>query len=99
VVGFHGTNHAAVSRLLAGDVRRSDQHFEWLGTGFYLWQDSPWHAQRWATDRFGDDAAVVVAMVSLDACLDLLTHPGTRHLPRLTTGTSTTASTKGVRPR
>lgn len=72
VVGFHGTNRAAVSRLLAGDVRRSDQHFEWLGTGFYLWQDSPWRAQRWATDRFGDDAAVVVAMVSLDACLDLL---------------------------
>ena len=41
VIGFHGTNHAAVRRLLAGDLVQSDQHFEWLGTGFYLWQDSP----------------------------------------------------------
>lgn len=59
VVGFHGTNRAAVSRLLAGNVRRSDQHFEWLGTGFYLWQDSPWRAQRWAVDPFGDGAGPV----------------------------------------
>lgn len=72
VVGFHGTHRATVSRLLAGDVRRSDQHFEWLGTGFYLWQDSPWRAQRWAIDRFGDDAAVVIARVSLERCLDVL---------------------------
>lgn len=45
VIGFHGTNYAAVPHLLAGDIRQSDQHFEWLGTGFYLWQDSPWRAQ------------------------------------------------------
>lgn len=37
VVGFHGTNHAAVAHLVVGDIRQSDQHFEWLGTGFYLW--------------------------------------------------------------
>lgn len=72
VIGFHGTNHAAVPRLLAGDLVQSDQHFEWLGTGFYLWQDSPWRAQGWAVDRFGDEAAVVAARVSLDGCLDLL---------------------------
>lgn len=72
VIGFHGTNHAAVAHLVAGDIRQSDQHFEWLGTGFYLWQDSPWRAQAWAVDRFRDDAAVVAARVSLDGCLDLL---------------------------
>ncbi|MGH3850313.1 MAG: hypothetical protein ACRDRT_11510, partial [Pseudonocardiaceae bacterium] len=72
VIGFHGTNHAAVPHLLAGDIGQSDEHFEWLGSGFYLWQDSPWRAQEWAVDRFGDDAAVVVARVSLDSCLDLL---------------------------
>lgn len=58
---------------------RTPGHFESLGTGIYLWQDSPWRAQRWATDRFGDDAAVVVAMVSLDACLDLLNPPEEEH--------------------
>jgi hypothetical protein len=50
-------------RRLAGDIGQSDEHFEWLGTGFYLWQDSPWRAQAWAVDRFGDDAAVVAARV------------------------------------
>lgn len=72
VVGFHGTNHAALAHLLAGDIRQSDQHFEWLGTGFYLWQDSPWRAQAWAVDRFDGEAAVVAMRVSLDGCLDLL---------------------------
>lgn len=61
-----------VGRLLVGDIEISDQHFEWLGPGFYLWQDSPWRAQTWAVDRYGEDAAIVVARVSLDGCLDLL---------------------------
>lgn len=72
VIGLHGTSRGAVPRLLAHDIQVSDQHFEWLGTGFYLWQDSPWRAQQWAVERFGDDAAVVIARVSLDGCLDLL---------------------------
>lgn len=71
-IGFHGTNRAAVAHLLNRDIRPSDQHFEWLGTGFYLWQDSPWRAREWAETRFGADAAVVVARVDLDGCLDLL---------------------------
>lgn len=37
VIGFHGTSRAALPDLLARDIRSSDQHFEWLGTGFYLW--------------------------------------------------------------
>jgi hypothetical protein len=72
VIGFHGTSRAAVAHLLAGDIGQSDEHFEWLGSGFYLWQDSPWRAQEWALDRFGDEAAVIAVRVSLDGCLDLL---------------------------
>lgn len=49
MVGFHGTSRAAVPHLLAGTIEQSDRHFEWLGTGFYLWQDSPWRAQQWAS--------------------------------------------------
>lgn len=71
-IGFHGTNRDAVAHLLAREIRPSDQHFEWLGTGFYLWQDSPWRARQWAEDRFGVDAAVIVARVELGGCLDLL---------------------------
>ena len=36
-----------------------------------LWQDSPWRARQWAEERYGSDAAVVVARVELDGCLDL----------------------------
>jgi hypothetical protein len=72
VIGFHGTSKQAVPHLLAGNIQPSDQHFEWLGTGFYVWQDSPWRARQWAAARFGPDAAVVVARVDLDGCLDLL---------------------------
>jgi hypothetical protein len=71
-IGFHGTSRDAVAHLLARDIRPSDQHFEWLGTGLYLWQDSPWRAQQWAEARYGADAAVVVARVDLEGCLDLL---------------------------
>lgn len=72
VVGFHGTSRAAVPHLLGRSIEPSDQRFEWLGSGFYLWQDSPWRAQAWAVDRFGDEAAVVAARVRLDGCADLL---------------------------
>lgn len=72
VIGFHGTSREALPHLLARDIRPSDQHFEWLGTGFYLWQDSPWRARQWAEARFGSDAAVAIARVDLDGCLDLL---------------------------
>lgn len=72
VIGFHGTSRAALPHLLARDIRPSDQHFEWLGTGFYLWQDSPWRARQWAEARYGSDAAVAVARVDLAGCLDLL---------------------------
>lgn len=72
VIGFHGTSRDVVSHLLDRDIRPSDQHFEWLGTGFYLWQDSPWRARQWAEDRYGGDAAVVVARVDPEGCLDLL---------------------------
>lgn len=52
VIGCHGTRRDVVPRLLAGEVQVSDQHFEWLGTGFSVWQDSPWRAQQWTVERF-----------------------------------------------
>lgn len=71
-VGFHGTSHAAVPHLLAGEIEQSDHRYEWLGTGFYLWQDSPWRAKEWALEQHDDGAAVVAVRISLDGCLDLL---------------------------
>lgn len=72
VVGFHGTSRSAVEHLLVRTIEPSDQRYEWLGGGFYLWQESPWRAREWATAHHGDDAAVVVVRASLEGCLDLL---------------------------
>lgn len=72
-VGFHGTNRAAVPRLVSGEIEQSDHRYEWLGTGFYVWQDSPWRAREWALEQHGEHGAAVVAVrISLDRCLDLL---------------------------
>lgn len=73
VIGYHGTNRDSIPHLLARDIRQSDQQFEWLGTGFYLWQDSPWRARQWAEDHHGlKGAAVVAVRLTLEGCLDLL---------------------------
>lgn len=72
VIGFHGTSRDAAARILDRDVVFSNQSYDWLGDGFYLWKDSPWRAQEWAEIRHGSDAAVVAVRVDLDGCLDLL---------------------------
>lgn len=71
-IGFHGASKAAMPRLIARDIQPSDQQFEWLGKGLYLWQDSSWRARQWAEARFGADAAVVVARLDLEGFPDLL---------------------------
>jgi len=80
VVGYHGTERSVFPRLLARDIQQSDQHFEWLGMGFYLWQDSPWRARQWAHERFGDAGAVLAVRITLDGCMDLLNPHWQDHL-------------------
>lgn len=57
VIGFRGTSRDAVAHLLARDIRSSDEHFEWLGTGFYLWQDSPWRNETVGSGRSGRECS------------------------------------------
>ncbi len=58
-VSLHGTSRAAVAHLVTRNIQQSDHRYEWLGTGFYVWQDSPWRAREWAVEHHGDVAAVV----------------------------------------
>lgn len=50
----------------------SQNPFDWLGRGFYFFQDSPWRAFEWARTHHGKDAAVIASTISLEACADLL---------------------------
>lgn len=71
VIGYHGTTAAAAEAIVGGEIVRSAQSYDWLGHGFYVWQDSPWRAGEWAEAKFGADAAVVAVEVDLTGCLDL----------------------------
>ncbi len=78
VIGFHGTSRAALPHLLARDIRPSDQHFEWLGTGFYLWQDSPWRARnpRWQAEVRDADFEFVLHCIANEQPLPVNTDRG-----------------------
>lgn len=72
VYGYHGTNRAAIEPLLQHHFVISRNPWDWLGDGFYLFQDAPERALVWARNRFGDEAAAIGAEIRMDNCLDLL---------------------------
>ncbi len=71
-IGYHGTSLAAAERILAHGFEISRNDYDWLGDGAYFFQDAPARAMEWARERFGTEAAVLVAEIDLDGCLDLL---------------------------
>jgi hypothetical protein len=77
VIGYHGCDAAVADRLLRGEpFHRSENSYDWLGTGVYFWEYGPDRALRFARDqqRRGKVAepAVVGALVQLGNCFDLL---------------------------
>ena len=72
VTGFHGTSRASAGSILAKGFDLSRNEYDWLGEGVYFFQDAPQRALDWARERFGREAAVVMAMIDLDGCMDLL---------------------------
>ena len=73
VIAFHGTTKEAAERLVRGvPFARSENNDDWLGHGIYFWEYAPQQAWWWAERRYGEEAAVVDALVRLGRCLDLL---------------------------
>lgn len=77
IVGYHGCAQDFAEEILLGrtainEWRSSQNAYDWLGAGVYFWEHSPRRALRWATDQFGQRAAVVGAVIQLGACFDLL---------------------------
>lgn len=50
----------------------SENDDDWLGHGIYFWEYAPQQAWWWAERRYGEDAAVIGALVRLGRCIDLL---------------------------
>jgi hypothetical protein len=77
VFAYHGCDEAAAERILLGEkFKSSENNYDWLGSGIYLWEYGPNRALRWAENqrRRGriKSPAVVGAIVALERCFDLL---------------------------
>lgn len=80
VLGYHGCDLAVVGKIVSGRIqqRPSTNEHDWLGSGFYFWEDSYVRALRWAQDeaRKKDGKiktpAVLGAIIDLGNCLNLI---------------------------
>ncbi len=80
VLAYHGCDRAVGERLLAGTkFKRSENDYDWLGSGIYFWESNPQRGLDFACEsaiRKGSkirEPYVVGAIVDLGACLDLTT--------------------------
>ncbi|MGD1086117.1 MAG: hypothetical protein ABSA47_15390 [Verrucomicrobiota bacterium] len=79
VIGYHGCDRNLAGRIIAGEteLKPSENAWDWLGHGIYLWEDSPARAFRWAEAEAGQagskikSPAVLGAVVDLGNCLNL----------------------------
>lgn len=73
-LGFHGCRSEVAERLVANpdDIRISENDWDWLGSGFYIWENNLERAEEWAKKTYGEDAAVVGVVYELGNCLDLM---------------------------
>jgi len=76
-IGFHGCDESIGKKLvsLPDSVIKSNEKYDWLGNGFYVWENNYQRALDWATEKHerGDiETPYVVGVVyQLDHCLDL----------------------------
>lgn len=73
-IGFHGCTKIVAQKLICNptDIRLSENRYDWLGSGFYIWENNLERAREWANEMHGDDGAVVGVVYELGTCLDLM---------------------------
>ncbi|MGE7774631.1 hypothetical protein ACQKLP_07910 [Chitinophaga sp. NPDC101104] len=77
VIGFHGCDQEVRDSVLAGDemLRKSVNAYDWLGNGYYFWQNNFERALEFARYPPGkqpcERPAVLGAILNLGNCLDL----------------------------
>ncbi len=77
-LGYHGCDATVADDLIEGkEMRRSENKYDWLGHGYYFWEDDPVHARLWAVDLAKrpnstiKKPSVVGAVIRLGNCLNL----------------------------
>ncbi|GBR75667.1 hypothetical protein NO2_0318 [Candidatus Termititenax persephonae] len=72
--GFHGTDEKCAYDVILGKIphlSKSENTWDWLGTGIYFWEANPQRAWEWAKEH-KKNPAVIGAIISLGNCLNLL---------------------------
>jgi hypothetical protein len=78
IIGFHGCDEAIAIDLVKkpDELKLSKESFDWLGHGFYFWENNYERALQWAVDKKGrgklKNPAVVGAVINLGYCCDFL---------------------------
>lgn len=81
-IGFHGCDKAVRDQLLLhpNNVAKSTHSYDWLGTGFYVWEGNLGRAQQWAEEKavrernkgMTYEPSVLGVVYELGHCLDLM---------------------------
>jgi hypothetical protein len=92
VLGYHGCDRKTGEKLLKNEAfRRSENSYDWLGSGVYFWEANPDRALEWARHRAGrantartieTEPFVVGAVIDLGFSLDLTSANGSGALAR-----------------
>lgn len=75
-IGFHGCDESSRDKLIMNphDVEPSKKLHDWLGNGFYIWENNYSRALQWANDKEKKKkisiASVVGVVYTLSNCLD-----------------------------
>lgn len=80
VIGFHGCDEEIRDDIVAGrsPMTKSQNDYDWLGNGFYFWENNYDRALQWAHDKMKREAhktikpSVLGAFIDLGCCLDLI---------------------------
>jgi hypothetical protein len=76
MIGFHGCDELIRNQLVVNPdkVRKSEEIFDWLGHGFYIWENNYERALKWAEDKKARGKvkipSVVGVIYQLEYCLD-----------------------------
>lgn len=75
-IGFHGCDEVVRNELVSNPdiVKKSQESYDWLGHGFYVWENNYQRAYQWAVDKEArgtlDTPSVVGVTYQLEYCLD-----------------------------
>ena len=76
MLGFHGCDESTRNQLVQNpdSVKRSQEIFDWLGNGFYIWENNYERASKWTKDKKKRNKlskpSVLGVVYQLNHCLD-----------------------------